>query len=97
MTPIFKGTESNLGGKIYSYSNVITKQDVEINADLVSNNLSSNPINDLICEGDTILFDAGASTGAGDINIVTMVFRLELFQPIQQLHLMDFLMERNSL
>ena len=57
--------ESNLGGKIcYSYSNIITKEDVEINADLVSNDLSSNPINDLICEGETILFDAGASTGA---------------------------------
>ena len=57
--------EPNLGGKIcYSYSNIITKEDVEINADLVSNDLSSNPINDLICEGETILFDAGASTGA---------------------------------
>ena len=57
--------ESNLGGKIcYSYSNIVTKEDVEINADLVSNDLSSNPINDLICEGETILFDAGASTGA---------------------------------
>ena len=57
--------ESNLGGKIcYSYSNIVTKEDVEINADLVSNDLSSSPINDLICEGDTILFDAGASTGA---------------------------------
>ena len=53
--------ESNLGGKIcFSYSNVITKQEVEINAELVSNDLSSNPINDLICEGDTILFDAGS-------------------------------------
>ncbi|MDA8763762.1 hypothetical protein N9M92_06020, partial [Flavobacteriaceae bacterium] len=57
--------ESELNGIFcYNYSNVITKRDVEITSDLASYDLTLNPINELICLGDTILFDAGASTGA---------------------------------
>ena len=57
--------ESELNGiRCYSYSNVITKSEVAIASDLVSYDLALNPINELICLGDTIIFDAGTSTGA---------------------------------
>ncbi|MBT6128129.1 MAG: hypothetical protein HOH47_05990, partial [Flavobacteriaceae bacterium] len=57
--------ESELNGiYCYNYSNVITKSEVAITSDLASYDLTLNPINELICLGDTILFDAGASTGS---------------------------------